>query len=83
MEAEEEEVAEVAVEEDSLLEVEVVEVAVVDSLLVEGVVVEEEEVAEAEGDAVVAGGWVEGRKLSLSLTDTPGSSLPGGRRTLW
>ena len=68
--------------EDSPLEVEAeagshLEVAVA----VEEIVVEEE------GEAVVAEGvaeeWEPGRKLSSSLTDTPGSSLPEGRRTPW
>jgi len=44
-------------------------------------------VAEVEGEAVEAEGvaeeWEPGRKLSSNLTDTPGSSLPEGRRTLW
>jgi len=51
-------------------------------------VVVEEIVVEEEGEAVVvaegvAEEWEPGRKLSSSLTDTPGSSLPEGRRTLW
>ena len=68
--------------EDSLLEGEVVEVDVAGSPL--EVV---EVVVEVDGEAVVAEGvaeeWEAGRKLSSSLTDTPGSSLPGGRRTPW
>ena len=68
--------------EDSLLEGEVVEVDVVGSPL--EVV---EVVVEVDGEAVVAEGvaeeWEAGRKLSSSLTDTPGSSLPEGRRTPW
>ena len=68
--------------EDSLLEGEVVEVDVAGSPL--EVV---EVVVEVDGEAVVAEGvaeeWEAGRKLSSSLTDTPGSSLPEGRRTPW
>ena len=68
--------------EDSLLEGEVVEVDVAGFPL--EVV---EVVVEVDGEAVVAEGvaeeWEAGRKLSSSLTDTPGSSSPVGRRTLW
>ena len=68
--------------EDSPPEGEVVEVDVVGSPL--EVV---EVVVEVDGEAVVAEGvveeWEAGRKLSSSLTDTPGSSLPEGRRTPW
>ena len=82
MEVEEEVVAEVEDGEDSHLEVE----AEVGSLL-EVVVAVEEIVVEVEGEAVEAEGvaveWEAGRKLSSSLTDTPGSSLPEGRRTPW
>ena len=82
VEVEEEVVAVVEEGEDSHPEVEdeagfLLEVEVA----VEEIVVEEEgEAAEAEGVAVE---WEAGRKLSSSLTDTPGSSLPGGKRTLW
>ena len=49
--------------------------------VVEEVVVEEEgEAVEAEGVEEV---WEPGRKLSSSLTDTPGSSLPVGRKMPW
>ena len=79
VEVEEEVVAVVEEGEDSRPEVE----AEAGSLLevAEEVVVEEE--GEAVGAEVVAEEWEEGRKLSSSLTDTPGSSLPEGRRTLW
>ena len=82
MEVEEEVVAVVAEGEDSHPEAE----AEAGSLLEVAAVVEEI-VAEVEGEAVEAEGvaeeWESGRKLSSSLTDTPGSSLPEGRRTLW
>ena len=82
MEVEEVVEAEEVEGEDSLPEGEVVEVDVAGSPL--EVV---EVVVEVDGEAVVAEGvaeeWEAGRKLSSSLTDTPGSSLPGGRRTPW
>ena len=82
MEVEEVVEAEEVEGEDSLLEGEVVEVDVVGSPL--EVV---EVVVEVDGEAVVAEGvaeeWEAGRKLSSSLTDTPGSSLPEGRRMPW
>ena len=75
-------VAEVEEGEDFLPEVE----AEAGSLL-EAAVAVEEIVVEVGGEAVEAEGvaeeWEAGRKLSSSLTDTPGSSLPEGRRTLW
>ena len=81
MEVEEVVVAVVEEGEVSLLVAEAVEVAAAASLLEVVVVVEvEEEAVEAEG---VAGEWEVGRKLSSSLTDTPGSSSPVGRKTLW
>ena len=82
MEVEEVVEAEEVEGEDSLPEGEVVEVDVAGSPL--EVV---EVVVEVDGEAVVAEGvaeeWEAGRKLSSSLTDTPGSSLPEGRRTPW
>ena len=83
MEVEEVVVAEEEEGEDSPPEVEDVEADVAGSLLevAEEVVVEEE--GEAVGAEVVAEEWEEGRKLSSSLTDTPGSSSPEGRRTPW
>ena len=82
MEVEEVVEAEEVEGEDSLLEGEVVEVDVAGSPL--EVV---EVVVEVDGEAVVAEGvaeeWEAGRKLSSSLTDTPGSSLPEGRKTPW
>ena len=60
----------------SPLEVEAVEEDAVASLPV----AEAAEVVEAE---VAGEGWEVARKLSSNHTDTPGSSLPGGRRTPW
>ena len=72
-------VAEVEEGEDSLPVAEAEEVAA--ALLEVAVVVEaEEEAVEAEG---VAGEWEVERKLSSSLTDTPGFSSLVGRRMLW
>ena len=67
---------------DSPLEVEAVEEDAVASLPVaEAAVVA---VAAEDVEAEVAGeGWEAARKLSSNHTDTPGSSLPGGRRTPW
>ena len=82
MEVEEEVVAEVEEGEDSPPEVEDEAAS-----LLEVVVAVEEVVVEVEGEAVEAEGvaeeWEAGRKLSSSLTDTPGSSSPEGRRTPW
>ena len=82
VEVEEEVVAEVEEGEDSHPEAEAEGVDAADSLLEVAA-----EVVEVEGEAVEAVGvaeeWEAERKLSSNLTDTPGSSLPVGRRTLW
>jgi len=74
-------VAEVVAAEDSLPVVEVAVVDVVGSHLVAEAVVADVEVAE-EAEVGVEG-WEVERRLSSSLTDTPGFSLPGARRMLW
>ena len=74
--------AEVVAVEDFLPVVEVAVVDVVGSHLVAEVAVAAD-VEVAEEAEVGVEGWEVERRLSSSLTDTPGSSLPGARRMLW
>ena len=74
-------VAEVVAAEGSLPAAEAVVVDVAGSHLVAEVVAED--VGVVEEAAVGVEVWAGGRRLLSSLTDTPGSSLPGARRTPW